>query len=277
MVHAHEQAPEQSTSAGAQRRPHETTPGLPRLPAAARGPDPQALLALQRMVGNVALTRYLDGLHEHERLDAGTRAVQPSGVTHELSGPAAGIYAGDGLRAGDSPNRVERETEPSPAPATPAPSPIQRLPDQQSVAGSFSAIQRTMDVAESYTPTADMAMGPSFRGNHAPDEFNVEAAVQIHENRGNYRANTIIAMSIDQAREEIEGHLLGLDDQESIGLESEGEIEFTTAQRYPFIETRLDAEGRPGLHRAENGRVHVRARWNERGHCFQLYHLDGAE
>jgi len=82
-------------------------------------------------------------------------------------------------------------------------------------------------------------------------------------------------MSNDEAREEIEGYLLGLTQQQSANLVNVAQFTFVTAQQYSFIETPLDNMGAPVFSRAAVGHIIVRAQWNNAGY-YQLYHCDGA-
>ncbi|WP_445638060.1 hypothetical protein NSTC745_03291 [Nostoc sp. DSM 114161] len=139
-------------------------------------------------------------------------------------------------------------------------------------------IQRNSDAAQNYTPPAANATMPSFRNNHTPNNFDVNTALNIHAIRGNIPRSTIIYMTNDEAREEIEGYLLGLSDNDSDNLLNFNVANFTfvTAQQYSFIETSLDSQGTPQFARAEVGNVRIRTQWNNNAGYYQIYHCDGA-
>ncbi|MFN6564595.1 MAG: hypothetical protein RMY28_033025 [Nostoc sp. ChiSLP01] len=139
-------------------------------------------------------------------------------------------------------------------------------------------IQRNSDAAQNYTPPASNATMPSFRNNHTPNNFDLNTALNIHAIRGNIPRSTIISMTNDEAREEIEGYLLGLSDNDSDNLLNLniGNFTFVTAQQYSFIETSLDSQGTPQFARAEVGNVRIRTQWNDNAGYYQIYHCDGA-
>lgn len=137
-----------------------------------------------------------------------------------------------------------------------------------------NTIQRNSDAAQTYTPPAVQAMQAYFRNNHVPANYTVLEAINIHNIRGAIPLSTIISMTNEDAREEIEGYLLGLDDTASDNLVNLHQITFTTAQEYPFIETALDTNNAPVLRLAAIGRIRLRAQWNNGGY-YQLYHCDG--
>lgn len=143
---------------------------------------------------------------------------------------------------------------------------------------SRNTIQRNADAAQSYTPLPGQAMQQYFRNNHvpAPANYNLNTAIQIHGNRGAIANSTIISITNEEAAEEIETYLLGLNNMASNNLVNIQQITFTTAQTYPYIETALDNNNAPVFARAAIGHIRLRAQWNNGGGGFyQLYHCDG--
>ena len=141
--------------------------------------------------------------------------------------------------------------------------------------GAIDVIQRNAAAAQNYTPPVANAMQQYFRNNHVPDPYDVPTALHIHAIRGNILRSTIIAMTNEEAREEIEGYLLGLNNHDSNNLVNILQFTFDTAQAYPFIETVLGPVGMPVLSQAAIRQIRVRAQWSNAGY-YQLYHCDGA-
>lgn len=146
---------------------------------------------------------------------------------------------------------------------------------------SARIVQRDSDAANNYTADPQVIFTPAFRTNHTTSgqPFTTQTAMAIHDVRGSTSVQTLVDITDRDAANELYDYLQALSRPDSQRLANVHEFFFTTANRYPVIETQPDPNSPSHYHfRTARARLHVKVQWRNdnnvvHGGYYQIGHL----